>query len=222
VDKIKWLSRYTRGVPSALFSYGIKLINSLAYHAYIFKVLRKQFRGLHLGSGYAKINNFCNIDANPRALCDVVARITKIKLSSNSVGMIYNSHVFEHIPREQAKDALAEWYRLLKPGGKLYICVPDLEVLFKVYLDNLPQYHTEKGRYLVDRACYLTFGGQTNRYDFHFYGYSFVTLRDMLERVGFKDVRRFDRSKLKIAPFDDISTVRIDDLPMSLNIEASK
>jgi hypothetical protein len=44
----------------------------------------------------------------------------------------------------------------------------------------------------------------------------------MLERVGFKDVRRFDRSKLKIAPFDDISTVKIDDLPMSLNIEASK
>ena len=138
------------------------------------------------------------------------------------MGIIYNSHVFEHIPREQAKKVLAEWYRVLKPDGKIYICVPDEELLFKIYLDNLPFYHTEEGRYLVDRACYLTYGGQMNKYDFHFYGYSFITLKHMLESVGFKNVQRFDRSKSEIVPFFDISMAKINNLPMSLNVEASK
>lgn len=200
----------------------VMVTRSAAYHMYFFKIANKQFDGLHLGSGSAKIKNFCNIDANPYALCDIFSRIEKIKLKSNSVGIIYNSHVFEHIPREQAKKVLAEWYRVLKPDGKLFICVPDEELLFKIYIDNLPFYHTEEGRYLVDRACYLTYGGQMNKYDFHFYGYSFITLKHMLESVGFKNVQRFDRSKSEIVPFFDISMAKINNLPMSLNVEASK
>lgn len=202
--------------------YTVKCIKSTAYHIYMYKILNRKFDGLNLGSGSARIKNFCNIDANPRALCDIFSRIEKIKLRSNSVDIIYNSHVFEHIPREQAKKVLAEWYRVLKPDGKIYICVPDEELLFKIYIDNLPFYHTEEGKYLVDRACYLTYGGQTNKYDFHFYGYSFVTLKHILESVGFKNVQRFDRSKSEIVPFFDISMAKINNLPMSLNAEASK
>ena len=169
-----------------------------------------------------KIRNFCNIDANPYVLCDVVARINKIKLRSNSVGIIYSSHILEHLPRAQAPHVLAEWYRVLRPGGKLYICVPDCEVLFKIYLDNLPFYDTEEGKYLVDRSCYIAYGGQTNKYDFHCYGYSFDTLKNMMNSVGFKDIQRFDRSKLDVVPFNDISMVKIGDLQMSLNIVATK
>ena len=216
------LSIYARRLPNILYIQTAKFAKSLAYHTYFFKLCNKHFYGLHLGSGGVMIRNFCNIDANPCALCDVVARIEKIKLRANSVDIIYTSHVFEHIPREQAKGVLGEWHRILKPGGKLYICVPDLEVLFKIYLDNLPFYDKEGGRYLVDRACYLAYGGQANKYDFHFYGYSFITLKTLLESVGFKDVRRFDRSKLETAPIFDISMVNIGDIPMSLNIEASK
>src|SRR4030042_1828412 len=198
------------------------LMRSTVYHAYLFKIWNRQFSGLNLGSGGTSIKNFCNIDANPRALCDVVAHIDKIKLSSDSVGTIYSSHVFEHIPRAQAPAILAEWHRVLKPGGKLYISVPDQEGLFRIYLDNLPLYNTEEGKYLVDRTCYLTYGGQTNRYDFHFYGYSLTTLQHLLESVGFKNVQRFDRSRLDLALPNDISVAHVDSFPMSLNVEASK
>lgn len=221
-DVGKSLPRYIRILLNMVYLYTVKFVKSAAFHMYFFKIFNKQFAGLNLGSGSARIKGFCNIDANPRALCDIFSRIEKIKLRSNSVGIIYNSHVFEHIPREQAKKVLAEWYRVLKPDGKLYICVPDEELLFKIYIDNLPFYHTEEGKYLVDRACYLTYGGQTNKYDFHFYGYSFVTLKHILESVGFKNVQRFDRSKWGVAPFRDISMVKIGDVPMSLNVEASK
>ena len=200
---------------------------SIAYHTYVLKVVNRQFVGLNLGSGGSKIKGFCNIDANPFALSDVVARIDRLKLRANSVGIIYNSHIFEHVPGGQAGRVLAEWYRVLKPDGRLYICVPDLEVLFKVYLDNITLYHTEEGRYLVDLTCGVTYGGQTSKYDYHFSGYSFVTLKDILESVGFKNVQRFDRSALGFAQFVDASYARFEKgklagLSISLNVVASK
>jgi predicted SAM-dependent methyltransferase len=209
-------------ITELFYLHTVKLIKSAAYHTYIFYVSNRHFDGFNLGSAGTNVKNFCNVDADPCTLCDVVARIEKIKLRSNSIGIIYNSHVFEHIPRAQAKKVLAEWYRVLKPNGKLYICVPDLEVLFKVYLDNLPFYNTEEGKHLVDMACFLTYGGQRNKYDFHFYGYSLVTLKDILESVGFKNVHRFDRHNTEIFPFSDISAAKINGLPMSLNVEAMK
>ena len=195
---------------------------SAAYHLYLLRIANKRREGLNLGSGRTRIKGFLNIDASPGTPCDVVARIDKIKLSSNAVGVIYASHVFEHVPRTLAPTILAEWYRVLQPGGKLYICVPDQEVLFRVYLDNLPLYDTQQGKHLVDRACYLTYGGQVNRHDFHFYGYSFTTLQHLLESVGFKKVQRFDRSNLDLPLPADISVAQVDSFPMSLNVEASK
>jgi len=200
----------------------VTLPKSAAYHLYLFKVANTNFAGLNLGSGSTRIKGFLNVDASHRTPCDIVARIDKMKLSSDSVLAIYASHVFEHVPRTPAAASLAEWYRVLKPGGKLYICVPDQEVLFRVYLDNLPLYHTRDGKCLVDRACYLTYGGQVNRHDFHFYGYSFTTLRHLLQSVGYKNVQRFDRSKLDLALPKDISVAQVDSFPISLNIEASK
>ena len=219
---IELLPSSVRRFLNTLCLHLIRIAMTAAYHTYLFKMSNKQFDGLHLGSGSAKIKHFCNVDASPRALCDVVARIEKLKLRSHSVGTIYNSHVLEHVPRALARDVVAEWFRVLRPGGRLYVCVPDSEVLFKVYLDNLALYDTEEGRHLVDRACYIAYGGQANKYDFHCYGYSFVTLRDMLESVGFSSVKRFDRSELAVVPFRDISMVDIGGLPMSLNMEASK
>lgn len=200
----------------------VKVPKSIAYHLLLFRIANIQFDGLNLGCGATRIKGFCNIDANRRVACDVIGRVDKLKLSSDSVGAIYSSHVFEHIPRAEGIRVLAEWYRVLKPGGKLYLCVPDQEVLFRVYLDNLPLYNTTEGRYLVDRACYLTYGGQTNKHDFHFYGYSFPTLRHLLESVGFRDVRRFDRSSVNLELPRDISVANVDTFPMSLNVEASK
>lgn len=200
----------------------VTLPKSAAYHLCFFKMANVKFAGLNLGSGGTWIKGFYNIDANPMSACDVIGHIDRIKLRSQSVGAIYNSHVFEHIPRAQAPRVLAEWRRVLKPGGKLYICVPDQEVLFRVYLDNLPLYGTPQGKDLVDRACYLSYGGQANRHDFHFYGYSFATLSHLLQSVGFQHVRRFDRSDVDFALPKDISLAQVDSFPMSLNVEASK
>jgi len=195
---------------------------SIAYHTYVCWLLVGEVEGLHLGSGGARIPRFWNLDANPWTSCNIVAKVERIKLKTGTVGTIYASHVLEHIPRDRAGSVLEEWHRVLRPGGKLYVSVPDLEVLFRTYLDNLPHYDTDAGRQLAERACYLVYGGQANRYEFHLHGYSFASLGFLLERVGFVNVQRFDRAKLDFVPFRDISLAEIDGVLMSLNVEATK
>jgi predicted SAM-dependent methyltransferase len=216
------LTQYILELFSMFRMHSVKFIKSAVYHLYFFRVFNIKLAGPNLGSDNTKIEGFCNIDASPIALCDVVAHIEKLKLNSNSVNVIYNSHVFEHVPMSKAADVLREWRRVLKPGGRLYICVPDEEVLFRIYLDKLSLYHTEEGRSLVDLAIFFTYGAHRNKYDCHFYGYSFTTLKALLESVGFRNVQRFDRRQLKIVPFHDSSMVKIGDIEMSLNVEASK
>jgi predicted SAM-dependent methyltransferase len=181
-----------------------------------------EIHGLHLGSGDLYIPQFCNIDANMLSHCDIIANIEKLKIYSNTVSIVYASHVFEHIPKRKAEQVLSEWYRVLKKGGKLYICVPDNEALFKLYLENLPRYQTNEGRSIVDLSCIVIYGGQVNKYDYHYYGYSFATLSSMLLSVGFSKVQVFNRKEDGLFSFHDASFANINDIPVSLNIEATK
>jgi predicted SAM-dependent methyltransferase len=215
-------SIWRRGLGKVSWEMLMMSLRTFAYRAYFFKISHRQFLGLNLGSGPSKIKGFLNLDASPYNLPDILAQIDKIKLRSNSVSIIYASHVFEHIPRAKTTYVLAEWYRVLKAGGKLYISVPDIEFLFKTYLENIGEYFVEERRVLADRAIYLIYGGQHDRWDVHYNGYSFVTLKTLLESIGFRYVQRYDRAKLEFAPPNDISTARIDGLPISLNVEGQK
>ena len=104
----------------------------------------------------------------------------------------------------------------------MYISVPDVEVLFKIYLDNLPTYNKSEIN-AVDLACGIIYGGQTNKYDFHYFGYSYVTLKSMLEDVGFMNIEVFNREEIKFACFNDAARVaKVNSIPISLNIKASK
>lgn len=201
-----------------------KFAISILYHARFYKLFGWSFSGLHLGSGGNKIENFLNIDGNPAASCDVVAGVDKINLRDGSVATIYTSHVFEHIPRARIKAVLDDWFRVLKHGGRLYICVPDLEVLSRIYLGGLGDYSVDVNvRARVDLACGVAFGGQVNRFDYHYYGYSAQTLAWLLKEAGFASVDRFNRASMADAfPFNDASYALIDGTPISLNLVAEK
>lgn len=49
----------------------------------------------------------------------------------NSVDEIYCSHLLEHFPRDATDKVLAEWARVLKPGGIMRISVPDASLVTK-------------------------------------------------------------------------------------------
>src|SRR5579859_3645537 len=53
-----------------------------------------------------------------------------------SVDEVRASHVLEHYPHGQIGAVVAEWARVLKPGGKLKIAVPDFAKVAEAYLNG--------------------------------------------------------------------------------------
>jgi SAM-dependent methyltransferase len=59
---------------------------------------------------------------------DIIAPGDQLPLEDNSVDFVISSHVIEHFP--DPIKALREWYRVVKPGGYLYIIAPHKERTF--------------------------------------------------------------------------------------------
>jgi SAM-dependent methyltransferase len=57
---------------------------------------------------------------------DMVGSITAIDLPDNEVDAVYASHILEHVEHWEVHQALFEVLRVLAPGGKALIVVPDL------------------------------------------------------------------------------------------------
>lgn len=55
---------------------------------------------------------------------------------TGSVDVIYSSHMMEHLDRREVRLFLAECRRVLKPGGRLRLVVPDLEARVKRYMES--------------------------------------------------------------------------------------
>jgi len=128
-----------------------------------------------------------------------------------SVNSIYVSHVLEHFYYgidDELKVVLSEWYRVLEPGGKLYISVPDLQILCWLY--------TNPNLHMIERfqLMRMMFGGQINQYDVHKVGFDFDILAMYLEEVGFTHYDRVATFDL----FNDCSGLRVLDTLISLNV----
>jgi predicted SAM-dependent methyltransferase len=174
---------------------------------------------LHLGCGEKYIPGFIHIDARKFPHIDHIASVDKLDMfKDNSVDLVYSSHLLEHFPRNKTEDVLREWHRVLKPGGILRIAVPDFEKLVEVYL----KYKDLK----------LILGPLVGRQNYpentHYFVFDFPTLSEILKKVGFKKVYRYDWRKTIHKDYDDYSQAYIphmnkkNGILISLNIEAKK
>ena len=79
--------------------------------------------GLNIGSGRTSIDpRIKNLEINDGENIDYVGKAESIPLSENSLDLIICQEVLEHT--ENFKVALHEMYRVLKPGGQLYLQTP--------------------------------------------------------------------------------------------------
>lgn len=85
---------------------------------------------LEVGSGYFPAEGFVHLDANPNAPhVEIIGDAAgPIDLDDGTVDELRAVDVLEHISYRRTDAALAEWARVLKPGGKLYVQVPDAGV----------------------------------------------------------------------------------------------
>ena len=127
---------------------------------------------------------------------------------------LYASHVLEHFDyNEPLQKALKEWYRVLKGDGKLYISVPDMEVLCRLF--TMREKFAVKERFQLIR---MMFGGHADQYDYHYVGLDLDILIIFLTEAGFQKILKVEAFGI----FKDASICCVDNIPISLNVIAFK
>lgn len=98
----------------------------------MFQVLEASGSVLHVGCGGAPLPEWLaggpetRVDIDPSCSPDVVASMTDLG-EIGPFDLVYCSHALEHLTKHEAVKALSEFYRVLAPGGRAIVTVPDLE-----------------------------------------------------------------------------------------------
>lgn len=138
--------------------------------------------GLHLGCGNELIPELINCDKYS-SLSDLKADATDLHVfADSSVDMIEHHHMIEHLSFEQAKTALREWARVLKPNGYLITSCPDIDLIADLWLRYKD---TETELEFRDYILKIIYGSQEHDGMYHKSGYNIALLSEMLIRFGF-------------------------------------
>jgi ubiquinone/menaquinone biosynthesis C-methylase UbiE len=138
---------------------------------------------------------FTHVDIDPTPLydpktgqshpVDVVCDARDIPLPDGCAEHVRSREALEHFPWGEYRDVLAEWARLVGPGGTLRIEVPDALAAYRQVL--------EADTLEMDRAIQqIIFGGQSNQFDYHYVGLTPRMLTEDMEKLGLEvvEVRR--------------------------------
>ena len=170
-------------------------------------------RRLHIG-GNAPHPGWEILDVNEGPHVDHIMDTKDLSFfNDETFSEIYASHVLEHFDyQEELLSVLIEWYRILKPGGKLFVSVPDMDKLCHLFIaDNM---NTQE-RYQIMR---MMFGGHIDKYDYHMVGLNQEFLESHLKTAGFMNFRIVDDFNI----FTDTSTLQFKGSPISINIVSEK
>ena len=155
---------------------------------------------LKVGSAARARDGFLSVDVRDDSGADVIADMRALPDSLiGQVDEIYSRHAVEHLSRSDAKDALTNWKRILKPGGRLHVIVPDLAFhvdQFKGLVSSDPERFPDQFEHAM--AGFFGWsdpdrGGQD--WDIHRWGYSFETLKALLENLGYRDITRLSEGE---------------------------
>lgn len=177
---------------------------------------------LHLGCGPKNIPGFYHVDALDYAHVDHRGPVDDLAfIPDGSVKLIYACHLLEHFGRREYLAVLAEWFRVLAPGGVLRLAVPDFAACARLYTEGRLPNGIESIRGLI---C----GGQKDQYDFHKIIFDEDQLTIDLHKLGFSAVHHWDWQATEHADIDDYSQSYLPHMDktngtlVSLNLEAVK
>lgn len=149
----------------------------------------------------------------------------EIPVPDESVEYFYMSHVIEHIPLPCAESVFKKIYKKLKPGGKIRIVCPDLEIILKAYMDKnidifnndlyqlgtVPQFYKKLGigACVLSQINTATIGDENDSYLFtakengkyictfsHISGWDFEMIKNLFENLNFCNVERTEHETI--------------------------
>lgn len=155
---------------------------------------------LHLGCGGHALDGWVNLDVHPAPLCWNVQ--WGLPFADGAATHIFVSHLFEHLffPHD-AMAFLKELRRVLAPGGRVRIVVPDVAQLIDAYQRGDREFFAKCAAHWTN-ACgdgpllaqFLNYAGAGpdpgHLFEAHKFGYDFDTVATLLRESGFEGIVR--------------------------------
>lgn len=151
---------------------------------------------LNIGGGGTEIDGWVNVDRRNGL------EAYPLPYADNSIDEIRASHVLEHFGHQETAAVVGEWVRVLKPGGRIRIAVPDAEAVARAVLGQ---------EQLGVDPIHALHGSQSDENDVHRNSFNDEGLSLVMRRAGLSCVQRWSDD------FLDCSKYRF-----SLNLEGVK
>jgi predicted SAM-dependent methyltransferase len=172
-------------------------------------ILSNSYKRYNLGCGLKIYENFMNVGFWSQLKSGVLYKDLNgtfntvmfnhdlrngVPATDNSLDLIYHSHMLEHLSYVDGIEFLKECFRALKPGGRMRVLVPDLELWINAYYQNNKFFFEQYKKYGgIDPTIYSTKGsifmGMLHNHE-HKCGYDYESLEWMLEHTGFSDINK--------------------------------
>jgi len=143
---------------------------------------------LNLGCNGIKLPGWINIDIDSNEGPDMVLDVTKtLPFPEDSISAIMASHIIEHMYTDDAEVCLKHWHDLLTSDGILYVSIPDLKKIARIFLldPNPMQFAFVGVIYGGDNNTTFTNSTHTE-HNRHKCGYIEESLKELVEKCGYK------------------------------------
>jgi ubiquinone/menaquinone biosynthesis C-methylase UbiE len=158
---------------------------------------------IHIGCGKRYIPGFVHVDAVEFPHVDFVQDIRSLSRFENACAdLIYACQVVEYFDREEVTAVLEEWRRVLTPGGKIRLSVPNFEVISRLY----------RAGFALEWFLGTLYGKISDGQGGHMYHrttYDEPSLRRVLEGAGFVNAEWWRWQDVEHANVDDFSQAYI-------------
>lgn len=179
-----------------------------AAHDYQDELLR-----LQIGDGLLPREGWRRIAAAQDGCVDFVGDVRILStFADESCAEILAAHVLQRLPPQDMLPVLNDIYRILAPGGILYLSVPDFEELAALFSSSEL---SNADKFQVMRTM---FGTQDTDREMNRIGLGFDFLVDYLADVGFDSVEHVEC----FGPFNDIAELAVCGRRISLNLIVTK
>jgi predicted SAM-dependent methyltransferase len=138
---------------------------------------------INYGCGETKLKGFVNVDIEKKVKPDLVCDLRKhpFPFKPETIDIIQCIHNIEHIEQVHWPVIFGEFWRVLKPGGLLYLAYPEFERCAKNFLEN------HKGQRNFWRAT--LYGRQLYPGDYHVVPMVTGEVVSYLSDAGFNNIK---------------------------------